>query len=61
MELLNYSMPIVKEPVYDSTDYGENDVSLKNRLMIAAGIDILNSICIVGGELKNSLTRLSDI
>jgi len=39
VELLNYSMPIVKESVYDKTDYAENDLSIKNILMKAAGID----------------------
>ena len=52
VELLNYSMPIVKESVYDKTDYAENDLSIKNILMEAAGIDKLNSISIVAGELN---------
>ena len=52
VELLNYSMPIVKESVYDKTDYAENDLSIKNILMKAAGIDKLNSISIVAGELN---------
>lgn len=52
VEILNYSMPIVKELVYDKTDYAENKLSITNILMEAAGIDKLNSISVVAGELK---------
>ena len=51
VQLLNFSMPVVEEQIYDSTAYRENMVSLKRVVKEALGLANINSYSIVGSEI----------
>lgn len=65
VQILNFSLPLIETKSYDAEDYAENNMSVKRICMEAIGIDNLNSLNIVGGEVsyykkiffKNTVTQ----
>ncbi|MDV4150091.1 stage II sporulation protein P [Clostridium sp. AL.422] len=51
VQMLNFSMPVVKTQVYDEGAYVENNLSLKNVVLEAIGIRGINAYNIVGREI----------
>ena len=52
MQLLNYSMPVVENQIYDSTAYRENKVSVKRVMIEALGLNNISTYGIVGNEVS---------
>ncbi|MDY6226625.1 MAG: stage II sporulation protein P [Clostridium sp.] len=52
VQMLNFSMPVVKTAVYDEGAYVENNLSLKNVALEAMGIRGINVFKIVGKEIS---------
>lgn len=52
VQMLNFSMPVVKTAVYDEGAYVENNLSLKNVALEAMGIRGINAFKIVGKEIS---------
>ena len=52
VQMLNFSMPVVKTTVYDEGAYVENNLSLKNVALEAIGIRGINAYKIVGSEVS---------
>lgn len=51
VQMLNFSMPIVKEAIYDEGVYADNNLSLKKVALEALGISGINTYNIVGKEI----------
>ena len=51
VQMLNFSMPVVKTAVYDEGVYADNNLSLKNVVLEALGIRGINAYNIVGKEI----------
>ncbi len=51
VQMLNFSMPVVKTQVYDEGAYVESNLSLKNVALQALGIGGINTYNIVGKEI----------
>lgn len=51
VQMLNFSMPVVKTQVYDEGAYVESNLSLKNVALEALGIGGINTYNIVGKEI----------
>ena len=51
VQMLNFSMPIVKTQVYDEGEYADNNLSVKNVVLEALGIRGINPYNIVGKEI----------
>ncbi|MBE6053815.1 MAG: stage II sporulation protein P [Clostridium sartagoforme] len=51
VQMLNFSMPVVKTAVYDEGAYVENNLSLKNVALEAIGLRGINVFNIVGKEI----------
>lgn len=51
VQLLNYSMPVVKNQIYDESAYVENKLSIKNISYQALGLDKINTFNILGKEM----------
>ena len=52
VQLLNYSMPVVKAQIYDSTAYRENKVSIKRVVVEALGLNKITTYGIIGNEVS---------
>ena len=52
VQMLNFTMPVVKTAVYDEGAYVENNLSLKNVALEAMGLRGINSFNIVGKEIS---------
>lgn len=52
VQLLNYSMPVVENQIYDSTAYRENKVSVKRVMIEALGLNNISTYGIVGNEVS---------
>lgn len=52
VQLLNFSMPIVEEVAYNDEAYAENNLSVKQVMLSALGLDNLNPYSIIGNEVK---------
>lgn len=63
VQMLNFSMPIVKEAVYDEGVYADNNLSLKNVALEALGISGINTYNIIGKEvaLFSNIFEESDV
>ncbi len=51
VQMLNFSMPVVKNAVYDEGAYAENNLTLKNVALEAIGIRGINAYKIIGKEI----------
>lgn len=51
VQMLNFSMPVVKTQVYDEGAYVESNLSLKNVVLEAVGVSGINAYNIVGKEV----------
>lgn len=51
VQLLNYSMPVVENQIYDEANYTENKLSVGNVLLQITGLDNITYKGIVKGEL----------
>ena len=51
VQMLNFSMPVVKTQVYDEGAYADNNLSLKNVVLEAVGVNGINAYNIVGKEV----------
>lgn len=51
VQMLNFSMPLVKTQVYDEGAYADNNLSIKNVVLEALGIRGINIYNIVGNEI----------
>lgn len=60
VQMLNISMPIVKEAIYDEGVYADNNLSLKNVALEALGISGINTYNIVGKEIALFSNILGD-
>jgi stage II sporulation protein P len=63
IEILNYTMPVIKNNNVSEDDLAEMDFSLKEKLLEFIGLDIKNPLSIVSREfnlIKNSTPELSD-
>ena len=52
VQLLNYSMPVVKTQIYDSTAYRENKVTIKRVVVEALGLNKITTYGIIGNEVS---------
>ena len=52
VQLLNFSMPIVEEQIYDSTAYRENSIGIKRVVEEALGIRNINTYSVIGSEIS---------
>ena len=51
VQLLNFSMPVIQNQIYDEANYSENKLSIGNVLLQTAGLDNITYKGIVKGEL----------
>lgn len=51
VQMLNFSMPVVKTQVYDEGTFSDNKLSLKNVVLETLGIRGINAFKIVGNEV----------
>lgn len=63
VQMLNYSMPIVKTAVYDEGTYVESNLSIKDVFLEAIGINGINTLDIVANEISifNDIADTSSI
>lgn len=52
VQLLNYSMPVVEEQVYEEEAYAENKLTLKKVIAGALGLNNISTYSIVGSEIS---------
>ncbi len=52
VQLLNFSIPIVEEQIYDSTEYRENQIGIKRVVQEALGLTNINTYSIIGNEIS---------
>ena len=52
VQLLNFSMPIVEEQIYDSTAYRENAIGIKRVVEEALGLTNINTYSIIENEIS---------
>lgn len=64
VQMLNFTMPVVKTQVYDEGEYAENNLSVKNVVLEALGLRGFSAYGIVGREISlfnNSTLRDSTL
>ena len=61
VQLLNYSMPVVKTQIYDSTAYRENKVTIKRVIVEAWGLNKITTYGIIGNEVSffNNINKVN--
>ncbi|HCW54167.1 MAG TPA: stage II sporulation protein P [Clostridium sp.] len=66
VQLLNFSMPVVENQIYDEANYSENKLSIENVLLQVIGLDnitykgiIKNEIPLVGSVSKDVLEEVT--
>lgn len=52
VQMLNFSMPIVKTQIYDESSYEENKLSIKNVALEALGVNSISTYSIIGREVS---------
>lgn len=60
VQMLNFSMPLVKNQVYDEGTFADNKLSLKNVVLETLGIRGINAYSIVGKEIGLFSSILGD-
>ncbi|NLL30970.1 MAG: stage II sporulation protein P [Clostridiales bacterium] len=61
INLLNYSMPVVKTQIYDENNFNDDDISFKNAVLESVGLKGISAYRIIGKELGIFYTGLQNL